>query len=533
MPDLPEGEQGWGELAGSRPGQLVETRDGQRGTLAGTTGTRAFIKPAEGGSVIRAPLNDVRISQQPIAGATNPTSGLAAGTQREVSRGAGPGGASQFANEPGSRDQAAPVPGEGEGHVPPQGTAPEEETSSRSKPAKPEDLASVSAAQQALQKMTAKAEPRLSPEFRQAVENDAQLGYPGLSGIRPAKGLTRQERILEADFAQRIAQDPQAALATYHRMAQKDFGSENYISADLARELYPAYANDKAARLVLGRSTAAVTPYLAKLAFEETLAKGPTPEKPLALFLAGGPASGKTTVVNRRLSVTKQRSALVYDSPFANFKNARTAILQAIDAGFKPDVIFVYRPFELATRNMLERTVKEGRPVDPAYMARAHYEAQGTFLRLARELEDKANFTVWDNSGHVGDIQKISIDDLRNKSYINVKENEPSQPTGKESARASEEALRRLRDKGRAGSAQSPTPEGDGGERSGMGAATRPGHDAQSQLGRVGDETQRKAALRDYLLQQADAAYEKGEINAAEYRPILLGSGADELPAPK
>jgi hypothetical protein len=66
-----------------------------------------------------------------------------------------------------------------------------------------------------------------------------------------------------------------------------------------------------------------------------------------------------------------------------------------------------------------------------------------------------------------------------------------------------------------------------------VGAVARPGRVAQSQLGRVGDETRRKAALQERLLQQTDAAYKKGEINAAEYRAILLGSGADELPAPK
>jgi hypothetical protein len=66
-----------------------------------------------------------------------------------------------------------------------------------------------------------------------------------------------------------------------------------------------------------------------------------------------------------------------------------------------------------------------------------------------------------------------------------------------------------------------------------VGEAARSRRATQSQLGRIGDETQRKAALTEQLHQRTAAAYKKGEINAAEYRAILLGSGADELPAPK
>jgi len=43
----------------------------------------------------------------------------------------------------------------------------------------------------------------------------------------------------------------------------------------------------------------------------------------------------------------------------------------------------------------------------------------------------------------------------------------------------------------------------------------------------VGDEAQRKAALRDYVRQQAEAAYREGRINAVQYRGIVPGASLD------
>jgi hypothetical protein len=43
---------------------------------------------------------------------------------------------------------------------------------------------------------------------------------------------------------------------------------------------------------------------------------------------------------------------------------------------------------------------------------------------------------------------------------------------------------------------------------------------------------QRKAALQEHLLQQTDAARSAGKINEAQYRGIVHGSGAAELPTP-
>jgi hypothetical protein len=541
MPDLPEGEHGWGEVAGSRPGQLVETRDGQRGTLAGTTGTRAFIKPAEGGSVIRAPLNDVRISQQPIEGATNPTPRPAAEIQKEVSRGAVLGGPSLSANEPGSWGQGAPVPGEGEGHVPPPGIPPEEETSSRSKPAKPapggtltdwidrrvpdisKDDAASHRAERTYGEIAQQAQGALRPEYQRAVAEDGRNGYPGVPGLRPAAGLTNEQRIIEAHFAQLIAQDPQGMLERYRQLAEKDFGTPDYYSTDLARKMYPPYAGDRRARLVLEPSTTGPAGYLAmKLGMDAQLKAPRTPDKPYGVLLAGAPGSGKTTSVKSLLKPDLQHSAVIVEGIMARYEPAKARLEQFIAAGLQPEVVFVYRPFESASRDVITRTAKSGRPIALANMGVTHYQSQEVFFRLAEEFEGRADFKVLFNDGKVENIKERSLDELWKKTYSNIDEKD-RESSDKRGEGRSQESLLRTQDEGGTGG----TPEAIHREpeegRGGLAARSSERGTAGSRLGRAGTAEERQAALTEYHAQQLNDAYRAGTINTAEYRALRYG----------
>lgn len=66
-------------------------------------------------------------------------------------------------------------------------------------------------------------------------------------------GLTPEQRLIEASFAQQIADDPKKTVGEYSKLAVPEAGTPRYINTDLAREVFPPYANDKAASRSCGR----------------------------------------------------------------------------------------------------------------------------------------------------------------------------------------------------------------------------------------------------------------------------------------
>lgn len=277
-----------------------------------------------------------------------------------------------------------------------------------------------------LTKLSKAAERNLSPEFKAAVDADAKDGYPNLPGFFRAEGLSREERLIEAHFAQQIAADKPGTLARYEKLAEAEFGIASYANADLARDLYAPYRNNKRSRLFLERATIAPAGYVALgMEFSKALreaATNPDPAKPYAMFMAGGMASGKTTSVNKVLSPDKDRSAIVYDSVFQNYDRAKASLEQSIAAGLRPVVVFVYRPFEKASDGAIYRTITTGRPVRMASQGRAHFDSQQTFLRLESEFKVRADFKVLFNDGVLSDIREESVDALRAVAYENSDE---------------------------------------------------------------------------------------------------------------
>ncbi len=270
------------------------------------------------------------------------------------------------------------------------------------------------------------AELNLSPEFKQAVEDDAVNGYPGLQGFHPNKGLTRNERVIEAHFAQMIAQDKEGMLQKYEQLAEKEFGA-GYVNADLARDLYPAYRDDAKNRLFLDRATLAPAGYVSLgMEFSKIIRAPRDPQKPYAMFLSAGMANGKSTVVNHYLAKAKSRSALTYDSTMQNFARAKEAIDASLASGLQPMVVYVYRPFGQAIDSVINRMIKIGRPVAMDKFGQVHAASQKVFFDLVSHYGDQVDFKIVANDGKLEDIREIPIAALRKLAYENTGENTES-----------------------------------------------------------------------------------------------------------
>jgi hypothetical protein len=257
----------------------------------------------------------------------------------------------------------------------------------------------------------------LHPAFAHAVDEDAVRGYPGLSGLVPAAGLTRMERVVEARFAQLIAEDPRAAVEQYLALAHEDFGSDCYVNADLALSLLPEYARNKEFRTIFHRATYAPASHLTRqLAIPEILQRDRS-GRPLALFLAGGPSSGKTTVSKGALKSLLDVTSIIVDSNLATMARGTELVGAAIGQGLRPQLLFIYTPMRLVERFVLGRLRKNGRPISAHTMGDNHHEAQLTFLKLEQMYRDKADFLVFANEGKPGEMEEKTLEFLRERSY--------------------------------------------------------------------------------------------------------------------
>jgi hypothetical protein len=257
----------------------------------------------------------------------------------------------------------------------------------------------------------------LRPEFAQAVEEDAPNGYPGLDGLAPTKGLSREERIIEARFAQLIADNPEDAVKSYRALAVEDYGSDRYLNGDLARSLLPEYATDAEFRTIYDRATYAPASYLVRRLVMPDILNGDNTGLPYALFLAGGPSSGKSTISKEMLKDTLESSAVIVDSNLATMERGGEFLNAAIDAGLRPQVVFIYTPFQKVEQLVLSRLRKNGRPIPAETLAGNHYDAQQTFIKLADIYEGKADFAVLANEGELADVTEKNLEFLRQRTY--------------------------------------------------------------------------------------------------------------------
>lgn len=188
------------------------------------------------------------------------------------------------------------------------------------------------------------------------------------------------------------------------------------ISADEAKELFPAYARDPRSRSLYSGAVHEASLLLTDLLWQRALAQPLRPERNLVLFSGGGVASGKTTAL-RHSEVAlglMGRTEIVQDSTMSDLERARSRIDLALARGRSVQVIYVFTPIELAVRWLVERGMRAGRSVDSSAVARSHWQSQATVLALADRYRDQSvvRFGLLVN-GPSADAALRPIDELR------------------------------------------------------------------------------------------------------------------------
>lgn len=188
------------------------------------------------------------------------------------------------------------------------------------------------------------------------------------------------------------------------------------ISAEEARELFPAYARDSRSRSLHAESVHEASLLLTDLLWQRALAQPLRPERSLVLFSGGGVASGKTHAFSRSpaLRALMARTELVQDSTMSDQPRAQEHINLALARGRSVQVLYVFTPIEQAVRSLVARGMRAGRSVAVAAVARSHWQSQATVLALAERYRDQpaVRFGLLVN-GPAADGRLRPIDELR------------------------------------------------------------------------------------------------------------------------
>lgn len=237
------------------------------------------------------------------------------------------------------------------------------------------------------------------------------------------QALSPEDRAIAERFADKL-RDYDAAVAEYSSIPDTQGGK--VLNTDFARELCEDYLKDRTRSEVIQKLSSA----LVRKMFADKLE---AIDKPKVLFSAGGPGSGKSTVLENNPAMAKVAAIadIVYDTTMSDYTSARGMIEQALQAGGKTRIVLVIRePVDALVNGVIRRAVLEknkygtGRTVTLDYFLHAHPNAIENVFRLAKEYKGNPDvqFRFVDNTRGKNEIREVPLEQARQIEFQQVEE---------------------------------------------------------------------------------------------------------------
>lgn len=257
----------------------------------------------------------------------------------------------------------------------------------------------------------------LSTQREQAI---AATASPDTVAIPRADNLPTAERAIENRFAEKLARDPEAAVAEY--AALPDSMGGRVLNTDVARELSPDYLADRTKSVAVHEPAS----WFIKQLYAQKLADIQPGEA--VTFTSGGTGAGKTTAIEQvpTAALLAERSAIVYDTNMNSIGSAVAKIEQALAAGADVNILHVQRdPIEALTVGALPRAMRQaakfgtGRTVPLVEHARTHRGAAEVIQQLADRYKDdpRVSVQVIDNTRGKGAAAASNLGFVRGFDY--------------------------------------------------------------------------------------------------------------------
>lgn len=265
--------------------------------------------------------------------------------------------------------------------------------------------------------VAAGAQPGLEPgAFRGIGDETAPRGAPLVNVSRGT------EVPLGAKFNTELQNDWEGAKARYAALNNPkvaDTQGGRVLNVDMMRELSPEYVAD---RTRSAEVQDAASDAIKRLYTEELAKPAPAGRENSVLFTAGGSGAGKSTAIENVSQVKSlaDKAQIIYDTNMSSVGSARAKIEEALNAGKKVDIAYIYRdPEEALRKGALPRAMGMGRTVPVDVLAENHGGAFRTVQKLMEEYQgnEDVHFHPIDNSFGKGQAKLSTMDAISGKRY--------------------------------------------------------------------------------------------------------------------
>lgn len=191
----------------------------------------------------------------------------------------------------------------------------------------------------------------------------------------------------------------------------KTYSRSRIINADMARRILPGYdPSDIANEQRYFGDSAEITDKIYKKWLNERGGSGKA-----ILFMAGGTGSGKS-IASQRMS--RKEWLFIVDSTFASKDYSYGQIDQALNAGYKVHVMYLYRDPIDAWENGVWRRWEEnmGHFVLPEIHLYTHIFSRNNILEMAEIYDNNVTLRLLENNSK-NDCREINLDELKQKIY--------------------------------------------------------------------------------------------------------------------
>lgn len=196
-----------------------------------------------------------------------------------------------------------------------------------------------------------------------------------------------------------VERDPERFLRAY--VADERSYGGRFISADLFKEQFAQFAHSKESRNRYNTPVHNAAAVLAAEQYRRVVADGSEPWRDKVIFLTGIPGAGKTTSVLRDRQFPDDCRA-VFEGQLSRPAPGIAKIRQAVDAGWKPQILAVHALPENALENTLIRFDEYGRGASINVMA----EIQGGLPDGLQKVRER-----------FGDAVALYIVDYRDRAH--------------------------------------------------------------------------------------------------------------------
>lgn len=210
------------------------------------------------------------------------------------------------------------------------------------------------------------------------------------------RGFTDSNRIeAEARAIERATTQTDQVLREY--AARPDTFGGRYVCADSFKELMPGFSQSRESRSTLNGAVHNAAAVLSSEQFRRLIEKGPEPERDTVVFVTGIPGAGKSSTV---ATAVQGAAAIVFEGQLSRPDPAMQKIEQALDRGFKVEIVAVHVAPEVALDRTNSRYLdpNNGRGASLAVMADIQGNLPAGLRQINERFGDRVGLEVLDNS---------------------------------------------------------------------------------------------------------------------------------------